>query len=64
LAAPDAVLRAAGGSFTHADGRVLTYNTGDVRQAGCLIASHGPSHGQLCERAAAAMAAIDPGFAV
>jgi 3'(2'), 5'-bisphosphate nucleotidase len=64
MAAPDAVLRAAGGSFTHADGRVLTYNTGDVRQAGCLIASHGPSHGQLCERAAAAMAAIDPGFAV
>ena len=64
MAAPDAVLRAAGGAFTHADGRPLTYNTGDVRQAGCLIASHGPSHGPLCERAAAAMAAIDPGFAV
>ena len=64
MAAPDAVLRAAGGAFTHADGRVLTYNTGDVRQAGCLIASHGPSHAALCERAAAAMATIDPGFAV
>jgi 3'(2'), 5'-bisphosphate nucleotidase len=64
MAAPDAVLRAAGGAFTHADGRLLTYNTGDVRQAGCLIASHGPSHGELCERAAAAMATIDPGFAV
>ncbi len=64
MAAPDAVLRAAGGAFTHADGRPLTYNTGDVRQAGCLIASHGVAHGALCERAAAAMATIDPGFVV
>ena len=64
MAAPEAVLRAAGGCFSHADGRPLAYNSGDVRQAGCLIASHGPSHRQLCERAAAAMAAIDPGFVV
>jgi 3'(2'), 5'-bisphosphate nucleotidase len=64
MAAPEAVLRAAGGAFSHADGRPLTYNTGDVRQAGCLIASHGPSHAALCERAAAALAVIDPGFAL
>ena len=64
MAAPEAVLRAAGGAFSHADGRPLTYNDGDIRQAGCLIASHGPSHRQLCETAAAAMATIDPGFAV
>ncbi|MBM5803918.1 MAG: 3'(2'),5'-bisphosphate nucleotidase CysQ [Cyanobacteria bacterium K_DeepCast_35m_m2_155] len=64
MAAPEAVLRAAGGAFTHADGRPLTYNDGDVRQAGCLIASHGPAHAELCERAAAAMAQIDPGFAL
>ena len=64
MAAPEAVLRAAGGAFSHADGRALAYNSGDVRQAGCLIASHGPAHGQLCERAAVAMATIDPGFAV
>ncbi|MCX5931187.1 MAG: 3'(2'),5'-bisphosphate nucleotidase CysQ, partial [Cyanobacteria bacterium] len=31
-------------------------------QAGCLIASHGLAHAELCERAAAAMARIDPGF--
>ncbi|MEB3321531.1 MAG: 3'(2'),5'-bisphosphate nucleotidase CysQ [Synechococcaceae cyanobacterium] len=62
MAAPQALLQAAGGAFTHADGRPLTYNTGDVRQAGCLIASHGPAHGELCRRAVAAMAAIDPGF--
>jgi 3'(2'), 5'-bisphosphate nucleotidase len=64
MAAPEAVLRAAGGAFSHADGAPLTYNTGDVRQAGCLIASHGPAQGELCARAAAAMATIDPGFAV
>jgi 3'(2'), 5'-bisphosphate nucleotidase len=64
MAAPEAVLRAAGGAFSHADGRPLRYDDGDVRQAGCLIASHGPAHSELCERAAAAMATIDPGFAV
>ena len=64
MAAPEAVLLAAGGSFSHADGRPLTYNTGDVRQAGCLIASHGPAHAELCQRAAASLATIDPGFAL
>ena len=64
MAAPHAVLQAAGGAFTHADGRALTYNTGDVRQAGCLIASHGPAHSELCRIASDAMAGIDPGFAV
>lgn len=64
MAAPEAVLRAAGGAFSHADGTPLTYNTGDVRQAGCLIASHGPAHAEVCARAAAAMATIDPGFVV
>ena len=64
MAAPEAVLKAAGGAFSHADGAPLRYNTGDVRQAGCLIASHGVSHQELCEKAAAAMARIDPGFAV
>ena len=64
MAAPDAVLRAAGGAFCHADGRALAYNTGDIRQAGCLIASHGPAHAELCARTAAALATIDPGFAV
>ena len=64
MAAPEAVLRAAGGAFSHADGRPLSYDTGDVRQAGCLIASHGPAHAELCRRAVEAMGEIDPGFAV
>ncbi len=64
MAAPEAVLLAAGGRFTHADQAELTYNTGDVRQAGCLIASHGKAHVELGERATQAMAEIDPGFQV
>jgi 3'(2'), 5'-bisphosphate nucleotidase len=64
MAAPEAVLRAAGGAFCHADGRPLAYNTGHGLQAGCLIASHGRAHSLLCERATEAMARIDPGFAV
>jgi len=64
MAAPEAVLRAAGGAFSHADGSPLVYNDGDIRQAGCLIASHGPAHQELCRRVAAAMAVIDPDFAL
>ncbi|WP_025362115.1 3'(2'),5'-bisphosphate nucleotidase CysQ [Synechococcus sp. WH 8109] len=64
MAAPEAVLLAAGGRFTHADQTDLSYNTGDVRQAGCLIASHGKAHAELGERATRAMAEIDPGFQV
>jgi 3'(2'), 5'-bisphosphate nucleotidase len=64
MAAPEAVLRAAGGAFSHADGRPLQYNRGDGLQAGCLIASHGACHTVLCERAMAAMARIDPAFRV
>ena len=56
MAAPEAVLRAAGGAFSHADGRALAYNTGDVNQAGCLIASHGAVHGEVCRRALADLA--------
>lgn len=64
MAAPEAVLRAAGGAFSHADGQGLSYNNGDGLQAGCLVASHGPDHAELCQRVAAAMAQIDPSFAL
>ena len=62
MAAPEAVLRAAGGAFSHADGQSLSYNKGDGLQAGCLVASHGPKHAELCQKAAAAMGRIDPTF--
>jgi hypothetical protein len=53
------VLLAAGGGFSHADGRPLAYNSGDVRQVGCLIASHGPAHAEVCRRARLALAKIE-----
>ncbi|MXY62182.1 MAG: 3'(2'),5'-bisphosphate nucleotidase CysQ [Synechococcus sp. SB0665_bin_28] len=62
MAAPEAVLRAAGGCFRHGDGRPLSYSSSDLRQTGCLVASHGPCQEQLEARARVAMAAIDPGF--
>ena len=64
MAAPEAVLGAAGGCFRHGDGHPLTYGSSDLRQTGCLIASHGPCQEQLEARAQAAMAFIDPGFAL
>ncbi len=64
MAAPQAVLLAAGGRFTHADGQELTYNTGDIRQKGCLIASHGKAHDQLCKEVLKKIKLIDPQFEV
>jgi 3'(2'), 5'-bisphosphate nucleotidase len=55
MAAPEAVLRAAGGAFSHADGQPLAYGGGDHLQAGCLIASHGPAHADVCRRALLAL---------
>ena len=64
MAAPEALLRAAGGQFTHADGSSLTYNTGDIRQMGLLIASHGLNHLLLCQTLSQEFKLIDPGFMV
>jgi 3'(2'), 5'-bisphosphate nucleotidase len=49
MCAPELILTEAGGKFTHADGNPLKYNTGDVNQWGCLIASNGNFHDHLCE---------------
>jgi 3'(2'), 5'-bisphosphate nucleotidase len=59
MAAPEAVLLAAGGSFSHADGRALAYGSDDHLQAGCLIASHGRLHDELCARALRALTALE-----
>ena len=64
MAAPEIVLRAAGGNFTHADERLLDYNTGDLRQKGCLIASNGLNHSLLCQMTLQEMSLIDPEFLV
>ncbi len=64
MAAPEALLRSAGGLFTHADLSPLVYNSGDLNQTGCLIASHGLNHDLLCKIASKEMKLIDPEFIV
>ena len=59
FAAPELILREAGGQFTHFDGTPLMYNQGDVSQWGGLMASNGHCHKVLCEKASEILAKID-----
>lgn len=59
FAAPELILTEAGGQFTHFNGNPLTYNQGDVRQWGGLMASNGRCHQLLCDRAIAILEEID-----
>lgn len=59
MAAPELILTEAGGKFTRADGSPLQYNTGDVNQWGCLIASNGHCHQELCTEITQILEAID-----
>ena len=59
FAAPELILTEAGGKFTHFNGNPLTYNTGDVKQWGGLMASNGHCHEILCEKATATLKEID-----
>ena len=58
MAAPELILTEAGGQFTHVDGSPLRYNTGDVNQWGCLIASNGQCHEALCAEASQILATL------
>ena len=51
MAAPQALIEAAGGVFSHADGTNLIYQNPTYSQSGCLIASHGKSHQKICQKA-------------
>lgn len=59
MAAPELILTEAGGNFTHAEGQPLQYNTGDVNQWGCLVASNGHRHDELCSTLSRLLAEID-----
>jgi 3'(2'), 5'-bisphosphate nucleotidase len=48
LAAPELILTEAGGIFTNSQGQALFYNRDDVSQWGCLIASSGQWHTEIC----------------
>ncbi len=64
MAAPEALLRAAGGEFSHANLINLKYRNTDFSQRGCIIGTNGINHSSLCEKAFEAMSFIDPGFSV
>lgn len=52
MAAPELILTEAGGQFTHFNGNLLEYNTGDINQWGGLLASSSQHHNILCQQAA------------
>ena len=64
MAAPHAVLKAANGKFTHANGIQLMYKENNFEQRGCLIASHGFNHEILCQEVMKIMRDIDPDFVI
>ena len=64
MAAPHALIEAAGGMFTHADGTNLTYQKNNLSQSGCLIASHGKSHQNICQKAMEFFSSEEPKFNV
>jgi 3'(2'), 5'-bisphosphate nucleotidase len=49
FAAPELILTEAGGKFTDREGNPLIYNTGDVSQWGCLVASNGEWHQEILD---------------
>jgi 3'(2'), 5'-bisphosphate nucleotidase len=59
IAAPELILTEAGGKYTHFDGTLLQYNTGDINQWGGLLASNGQFHEELCQQAEAILAEFD-----
>ena len=64
MAAPHAVIEAAGGAFSHADGRPLTYEETDYCQRGCLVASHGQSHEIICQKIMCFLSENEPEYRV
>ena len=64
IAAPHALIQAAGGKFTHADGTNLIYKETKYSQSGCLIASHGKSHQNICKKTMDFFSLEEPGYLV
>ena len=64
MAAPHALIEAAGGMFSHADGTNLTYQKTNYSQSGCLIASHGKSHQKICQKVMEFFSLEEPNYLV
>ena len=51
FAAPEAILRAAGGAITNLENKNLSYNNKDFRQGGIIVASNNKqNHGRICSQ--------------
>ncbi len=64
MAAPHALIEAAGGMISHADGSNLIYKQTNYSQSGCLIASHGKSHQKICQKAMEFFSLEEPNYKV
>ncbi len=64
MAAPHALIEAAGGMFSHADGTNLIYKNPNYSQSGCLIASHGKAHQEICQKAMEFFSLEEPKYKV
>ncbi len=64
MAAPHALIEAAGGVFSHADGTKLMYQNANYSQHGCLIASHGKSHQKICQKTMEFFSLEEPNYKV
>ena len=61
FAAPELILTEAGGKFTYVNGEPVYYNQGDVKRWGCIVATNGHCHEELCTKASAIIDEIDNG---
>ena len=59
FAAPELILTEAGGKFTYVDGKPVYYNQGDVKRWGCIVATNGHCHEDLCSKATKMLEEID-----
>ena len=64
MAAPHALIEAAGGKISHANGANLIYQKTNYCQSGCLIASHGKNHEKICQKAMQFFTSNEPGYEV
>ena len=64
MAAPHALIEAAGGFFTHADGSSLNYLNQDFSQPGCLVASYGKSQEKIYHKLMAFFDKEEPEYIV
>lgn len=59
FAAPELILTEAGGKFTYEDGKPVLYNQGDVKKWGCIVATNGHCHDELCAKITEIIVDID-----